>query len=208
MAILAGEQVTSHKEVRERGHAERLAPIVSEVLSDAGVTLRDVKQIAVTRGPGSFTGVRVGLAFARGLAVGRNLPVTGITTLQALACGLKGRTADKTVLVDARRGQVYGQVFSHDNLAKCDPFILATEEAAERLPSPGPLDVHHMAGTGVPLVYPDLAGEERWQGHQPDPVDIAYLAQVAPMSEVPPSALYLRAADAKPAKKILITEAL
>ncbi|MCI5044501.1 MAG: tRNA (adenosine(37)-N6)-threonylcarbamoyltransferase complex dimerization subunit type 1 TsaB [Aquisalinus sp.] len=200
-AILDDQQTLAKiMESRERGHAERLAPLVSEALQAANIGVVDLSRIVVTIGPGSFTGVRVGLAFARGLTVGRDLPVVGITTLQALAATYSSQVSEqKVVLIDARRGQVYGQIFDQSNEPRDAAFVLSPDEVRNSLPDLDKLAKHQLIGSGVPLVFPDLVEKEDWRAHQPDPVAIAQLGAKLPDMDVAPSAMYLRAADAKPA---------
>jgi tRNA threonylcarbamoyl adenosine modification protein YeaZ len=92
-----------------RGHAERLLPMIGELLREAGVTYADLDRIAVTTGPGSFTGVRVGVAAARALALALGIPAVGIGSLEALARPELQRHSEGTVVavLDARRGEVY-----------------------------------------------------------------------------------------------------
>jgi len=91
-----------------RGHAERLAPMVAEVLDEAGLTAKDIDKIAVCTGPGSFTGLRVALAFAKGFALPRKLPVVGIDALQITAEDIFRTDGEETSIVyrDIRRNQV------------------------------------------------------------------------------------------------------
>ena len=205
-AILCdGDVLACHSEPLAKGHAERLAPLVQTVLSEAQLTVRDIARIAVTIGPGSFTGVRVGLAFARGLAVTRPLPVTGFTSLEVLAASVSvHKEAVRGAVIDARRGQVYGQLFDGDALDPLtDPFVLEPEQARKRLEiEAGGRDLV-LTGTGVPLTFPEQAEDFDWASHQPDPVTLARLALTRTPSGTPPEALYLRAPDAKPARPIL-----
>ena len=91
-----------------RGHAERLAPMVAEVLAEAGLAAIDVDKIAVCTGPGSFTGLRVALAFAKGFALPRKLPVVGIDALRITAEDIAKTDNPETIIVyrDIRRGEV------------------------------------------------------------------------------------------------------
>jgi tRNA threonylcarbamoyladenosine biosynthesis protein TsaB len=106
-AVLDGEAVrASASELMQRGHQERLGPMVQQVMAEAGVAFGELDRIGVTVGPGSFTGVRVGLAFAKGLALALDIPLIGLGTLEALAASVEpeGRVA---AVIDAKRGQVY-----------------------------------------------------------------------------------------------------
>ena len=111
-ALLLGSQndgrVWLKTEAMEKGQAERLMPLISDLLAEAGVVLADVTAIGVGTGPGNFTGVRIAVAAARGLALGLGVPAIGVTRLEALAYGLQRPI---TVIEDARRGEVYVQRF-------------------------------------------------------------------------------------------------
>lgn len=92
----------------DKGQAERLIPLLEEVLAEGGIGWRDLAALAVGTGPGNFTGVRIAVAAARGLALGLGIPAVGITTLEALAFD---RREAVLVAQDARRGQAYVQAF-------------------------------------------------------------------------------------------------
>ena len=92
----------------DKGQAERLMPLLDELLAEAGLGWADLTAIAVGTGPGNFTGVRISVAAARGLALGLAIPAIGVTRLEALAHGLPRPV---TVIEDARRGEVYVQRF-------------------------------------------------------------------------------------------------
>ncbi|MGH7024255.1 MAG: tRNA (adenosine(37)-N6)-threonylcarbamoyltransferase complex dimerization subunit type 1 TsaB, partial [Caulobacteraceae bacterium] len=91
--ISDGVALASLSEPMARGHQERLGPMVREAMDQAGLRFSELDRIAVTVGPGSFTGLRVGLAFAKGLALALDIPCTGVGTLAALAAGAAGRRA-------------------------------------------------------------------------------------------------------------------
>ena len=104
VAVLDGERVlASAREVMARGHQERLAPMARDVMAEAGVTFERLDRIAVTVGPGSFTGLRVGIAFAKGLAFALDKPAVGLGTLEALAAQAPGLVFPA---IEARRGRV------------------------------------------------------------------------------------------------------
>nr|WP_284325723.1 tRNA (adenosine(37)-N6)-threonylcarbamoyltransferase complex dimerization subunit type 1 TsaB [Cypionkella aquatica] len=107
-ALLYGDRVWLKSESMEKGQAERLMPLVCELLAEAGVALGEVTAVAVGTGPGNFTGVRISVAAARGLALGLGVPAIGVTRLEAMAYGLPRPV---TVIEDARRGEVYVQRF-------------------------------------------------------------------------------------------------
>ena len=183
-AVLAGRV-----EPRSRGHQERLAPLVAEVMAEAGgVGFDQLDRIAVTIGPGSFTGLRVGLAFAKGLSAALSIPAVGVGSLEALAQPFSGRVL---AVLDAKRGQVYLQAFA-DGVAVSAPDALPLETAAARVAEFAP---EVMVGTGAPL----LAEMHRAARIEPldhaDPLAIAMVA--AARKPAPPRPLYLRAPDAK-----------
>jgi tRNA threonylcarbamoyladenosine biosynthesis protein TsaB len=132
VAVLDGERVLAvRSEPMTRGHQERIGVLAREVALEAGVTFSQLTRIAVTVGPGSFTGLRVGLAFAKGLATALSIPCVGINTLEALAAGAPGKGFVAAVL-DARMSQVYLQVFD-GGVALMAPDALDLGSAAARL---------------------------------------------------------------------------
>lgn len=187
----AGPRVVAHRtEVMTRGHQERLGALVREVMGAAGWTYDDLERVAVTTGPGSFTGLRVGLAFAQGMGVALNLPVTGLSTLAALARDAEARTCETVwALIDARRGQVYGQPF-RKGASLAEAAALDLETAARRMME---TDAVAVIGSGAGLI--DLEGVTAHICVAPSPEALASLAAEAPGGEARP--IYLRAPDAK-----------
>jgi tRNA threonylcarbamoyladenosine biosynthesis protein TsaB len=120
-ALYQGGFVASREHFGEKGHAEILLPQIEALLGEANCKITDVKKIVVTTGPGSFTGVRVGIAAARGLGLSLDCKLVGITSFEALAAAVMGSIDDNntvlnigqsfTAVIDARRGQVYFQSF-------------------------------------------------------------------------------------------------
>ena len=108
-------------------HSETLLPMIDTALKTCGLTTGDLDLYGVTAGPGSFTGLRIGLAAVKGLAFTKNTPCAGVSTLAALACGLTG---EGTVLaaLDARRGQIYGAAFDLATHARLTPDDAAPVE--------------------------------------------------------------------------------
>ncbi|MDZ4375405.1 MAG: tRNA (adenosine(37)-N6)-threonylcarbamoyltransferase complex dimerization subunit type 1 TsaB, partial [Phenylobacterium sp.] len=130
VAVLDGETVLAHhREVMARGHQERLAPMAQAAMAEAGRAFSDLDRIGVTVGPGSFTGLRVGVAFAKGLASAQGRPAVGVSTLEALAAGSPGLVA---AALDARRDQLYLQVFEAGQPLMA-PDVLAVGMAGARL---------------------------------------------------------------------------
>ncbi len=199
VAVVDGDQVlAARSEPMARGHQERLAPLAQAVMGEAGLAFAQLERVAVTVGPGSFTGLRVGLAFAKGLALALDIPCVGIGVLEALAASapLPGRSGFVAACVDARRGQLYLQAFSGGR-AIMAPDALEPEVAAARLAElwPGPPGL--LVGSGAPLAAGVLPGVESLLLEAPDPVAVARLGRAAPTPTAPPRPLYLRAPDAK-----------
>lgn len=190
VAVLDGERVlAARSEPMTRGHQERIGMIAREAATEAGVAFTDLDRIGVTVGPGSFTGLRVGLAFAKGLATALSVPCVGVTTLEAMAYGIDGFAA---AVLDARMGQVYIQVFA-DGVALMAPDALGVGEAAARLAelySGGPAT---LIGSGAPLLADALSGAKVLTPAAPDPVAIGRLAAARPAPTHSPRPLYLRA---------------
>ncbi len=108
-ALLLGDQVITRVDEMAKGQAEHLMPMLEEMLAAAGLGWRDLDAIGVGIGPGNFTGIRISVSAARGLALGLGKPAIGISTLQAQAFGLNGAVLS---CLDARRGRAYVQLFS------------------------------------------------------------------------------------------------
>jgi tRNA threonylcarbamoyladenosine biosynthesis protein TsaB len=184
-----------------RGHAEALMPLIAAVMSAAGVEFSELDRIAVTVGPGSFTGLRVGVAAARGIALATGKPAVGVTTLSALAAPLFEADDSKAVLaaIDARHDHVYMQLFGPGGQAVFAPR-LATVHEARLAAAASPTRIVGNAAKLIEAAWP--AGERR-------PLlvsavrapDIAWVARLgAAMEDVsgPVKPLYLREPDAQP----------
>ena len=186
-----------------RGHAERLMPMIGEALAEAGLTYADLGRIAVTTGPGSFTGTRIGVAAARGLALALGIPAVGVSVLDALIDAARGKESGLIVAaLDARRGEIYAkavtagsgkiiyeaQVTTAAALAQAieglngEPVTLTGSAAAE---------IARMLGeAGIVAAIAGQAGS----------ADIGTVAAMAALAKIglPPVPLYLRPPDAKP----------
>jgi tRNA threonylcarbamoyladenosine biosynthesis protein TsaB len=174
-----------------RGHQERLAPLVQETMAAAGVGFGELDRIGVTVGPGSFTGLRVGLAFAKGLGAALSIPVVGVGTLEALAAaGPEGVTF---AALDAKREQIYLQAFA-DGEPLMAPDALAVEVAAARVAELARGQVS-LVGSGAPRLAEVLPQARVIEAAFAAPSAVAALA--ARKAPVPPRPLYLRAPDAK-----------
>lgn len=179
-----------------RGHAEHLMGTVEAVMAQAGLGFEQLCGIAVTIGPGSFTGIRVGVAAARGFALARNLPVTGVTTLESLAVQALDEVAPTVpfaTVIAGGRGQLFMQHFSAEGAASDVPQAVAEDEIAQALRA----DVGLLVGNAA------LTASERLSDPLPTAIDrpvgdILAVARSAQRFAHPPSPLYLRGADAKP----------
>ena len=192
VAILDGDRVLgSRSEPMTRGHQERIAVLAREVAAEAGIKFADLTRIAVTVGPGSFTGLRVGLSFAKGLALALSIPCVGINSLEALAASADASGFVAGVL-DAKMGQVYLQVFDSGK-ALMAPDALEVSVAIARLAelhSGGPAT---LIGSGAPLVAEVLPDATVLTPAFADPIAIARLAAARPAPTHSPRPLYLRA---------------
>ena len=180
----------------QRGHAEALLPMLENVRTQAGLDYAAFDRLAVSIGPGSFAGVRVGLAAARGICVARNLPLVGVNTLELMAAAIAG-DAPIGVALDARNDQVYFQVFAK-GAALCPPALLTLAVAAAFVRELG--GALQLVGNGAAMLAMHCAGTVRTS--HPDLLpDAALLAGLAARREACPgdqvAPLYLRAPDAK-----------
>jgi tRNA threonylcarbamoyladenosine biosynthesis protein TsaB len=171
----------SASEAMQRGHQERLGPLAAEALADAGIRPRELTHLGVTLGPGSFTGLRVGLSFAKGLAVGLCLPLQGIGTLEALGHHPDLLGKRRVAVIDGGRGQIYVQAFDGE-----------TVEAPRAVTADGfDIDTDLLTGPGAPL----LAGRaEIFEQGWPVPEALAALTLKGGHDDLTP--LYMREADA------------
>ncbi|MFK8253600.1 tRNA (adenosine(37)-N6)-threonylcarbamoyltransferase complex dimerization subunit type 1 TsaB [Ancylobacter terrae] len=185
----------------ERGHAEELVPLVARVMDRAGCGFPDIAAFAVTVGPGSFTGLRVGLSAARGFGLATGRPVIGLTTLATLAAPLlAGDDAVPVVAaLDARHGNVYLQMFGAGGRVLVGARAVGAKEGARAVA----IGAVRLVGSGA------TALAENWPGGEaeplsvdsratPDPVWLARLASVADPASAKPRPLYLRGPDARP----------
>jgi tRNA threonylcarbamoyladenosine biosynthesis protein TsaB len=199
VAVTEGECVLAHRhELMDRGHAEALAPMVDEAMRDAKLDFASLDRLAVTTGPGTFTGQRVGLAFMRALRIALHRPLIGITTLAAMAEAAKAQMglARAIALHDARRDEVYLETGD-------EPEVLLFEDAMRTLRNIGGEAQIALAGTAAARACDALSKRFVLSTiRQPDALWVARLAASAPDTDTAPRPLYLRAPDAKlPAAK-------
>ena len=198
--VLDGVRTLAHRfEAMERGHAEALAPMVEEVMRQSGIAFADVERLAVTTGPGTFTGQRVGLAFMRGLRVALKRPLVGVTTLEAMcAAALDETKADHAAAIhDARRGEAYLAITSKTKVL-LPPTLVTLDTAASKISEIVPQASVALAGTAAQFIAETLGGRGiQTSIRQPNALWVARLAAAAPEPAEAPHPLYLRAPDAK-----------
>lgn len=178
----------------ERGHAEALPPMVAEVMAVSGLVLSQIDRIAVTTGPGTFTGVRIGLAFARGLGLARGIPVIGLDSLTAIAAN-ETRRGPLLVVSDARNDEIYAAAYDASLHPILRPHITSATAAAADMPSET-----LVLGTAAHAVIAASGRNDlvlSRAGSLPVAAHFARLAKDVAPGEMP-SPLYLRAPDAKP----------
>lgn len=185
----------------KRGHAEALVPLIAQVMAQSGVDYAALDRIAVTTGPGSFTGLRVGLSAARGIGLAADKPVVGLSTLAAYAAPLVSDNTGTPIIaaIDARHDHLYYQVIAGDGTTLLRPRVAPLDEVFDALEHGAP----RLVGNAAALLA------QRWPADAPPPLsvldapapDIAWVgwlgAAVSPGS-APARPFYLRAPDAKP----------
>jgi tRNA threonylcarbamoyladenosine biosynthesis protein TsaB len=184
-----------------RGHAEAIMPLIARVMDQAGIDFASLDRIAVTTGPGSFTGLRVGISAARGIALAAGKPAVGLSTLAGFAAPHIAQDDSSAVVaaIDARHEHVYLQVFGPGGKTVVAPRIAPLREAV-RAATASPARI---VGSGAELIV------ALWPNNEPPPVlveqldapDVGWIARLgaaAAEGQAPPKPLYLRAPDAQP----------
>lgn len=185
VAVLDEQKVWAFSQQEmERGHAEALMPMIEHVLKNAHVTLKDIQGIAVTLGPGSFTGIRVGLAAARAFALALGIKVYGVTCFEAWVYHL-GRPV--MVVLDTKRGDYYTQAFDEDGQAIGSASIQTGEELKKQLP-------FFAVGSAAEVLHEEI-GCDVIQTISPVAVSVGRVALSRLDKPLPPEPIYLREAD-------------
>ena len=160
----ASHLIAQESQPMKRGHAEALMPLIARVMKASGIAFTELDRIAATAGPGSFTGLRVGLSAARGIALAANKPVVGVTTLTAFAAPIVGEDSEHPVIsaIDARHDHVYFQVVAGDGSSLIKPKVAPIAEAldASRFGAP------HLVGNAAQILA------DRWPADAPPPVNV------------------------------------
>ncbi len=195
----AAPLIASQSHPMARGHAEALMPLVAAVMDEAQLDFADLDRIAVTTGPGSFTGLRVGIAAARGFGLAAAKPVVGLTTLAALAAPYiaEDDTIAVAAAIDARHDHVYLQVFGPGGRTLVAPCVVPRAQAAAAANEAAPLRVVGSAAQALAdsCAEPPLLVDAR---RAPDIGWVARLGAAATENLSPAKPLYLRAPDARP----------
>lgn len=180
----------------ERGHAEVLVPLIDRVMRGSGSDFADLSRVAVVVGPGSFTGIRVGVAAARAIGLATGADVVGVSSLAAFAAPHVGRPGILVSAIDARHGNVYVQSFDVAGATVSPASICSVRDAVRRLGS-SPITV---VGTGASMIAIEawsqgLSAEIVGDGLSPEIGFVARLGLLADPLDDPPRPLYLKAAD-------------
>ena len=194
--------IAAHEsQAMQRGHAEALMPLIARVMERARLDFAALDRIAVTTGPGSFTGLRVGIAAARGLGLAAGKPVVGLTTLAVYAAPLIAADDSLPVVatIDARHDHVYLQVFGGGGRTLVSPRLAPLHEALRAAAGGSPRLVGNAAEI-LAKAWPVGATppSEVAQSGAPDIDWVARLGAAAEETGTPPKPLYLRAPDAQP----------
>lgn len=180
-----------------KGHAEHLMAVVDEALAAAGKIYADLDRLAVSVGPGSFTGIRVGVSAARGLALGLNIPAVGVTTLEALAFQARQTNAGRNVMaaLDGGRGEIHAALYGPDGEEIATPAAIDLARACEVATRANAV----LVGTAADAIHA-AAGASLEIACRQATADIAVYALLGLTKEdtgTRPAPLYLRSADAK-----------
>jgi tRNA threonylcarbamoyladenosine biosynthesis protein TsaB len=179
VALIAGAQLHQRSEIAPRRHAELLLPMCEEVLAEAGLARRDVNVLAVGQGPGAFTGVRLAVSAAQGIALALGIPVVPVSSLAALAMQAPDDGAEILAVIDARMGEVYAGLFRRNGKG----VQIVGEEAVGRADALQlPSHALNVIGTGW-STYRDAIGQvlatpPRWAdgARYPQAADVARMA--------------------------------
>ncbi|MGI9373185.1 MAG: tRNA (adenosine(37)-N6)-threonylcarbamoyltransferase complex dimerization subunit type 1 TsaB [Hyphomicrobiales bacterium] len=192
----SGDRIFAERHVpMSRGHAESLHVLIGEAMEDAALGFGDLTQIAVTTGPGTFTGSRIGVAAARGFALTLDVPVIGISTLQAMACNVESANTSIMAALDAKRGQLYAALYD-TNISEILPAQAVNLENVGEI---APLDPFTVIGSGAALVSNIVPHAKQFLGDALPRASVwGRLAAEMPAPKSLPLPLYLRPPDAKP----------
>lgn len=183
-----------------RGHAEALMPMLQRVMDKAGLTFSDIDRVAVTTGPGSFTGLRVGIAAARGIALAADKPAVGLSTLSVYAAPHIAADDRFQVVaaIDARHAHVYLQVFSPGGRTLTTPRLAPLRDAVQAAAAAASCIVGSAAQAVAAALSETDASAAVDARAAPDIAWVARVGAVVPEDQSPLKPQYLRAPDAQP----------
>jgi tRNA threonylcarbamoyladenosine biosynthesis protein TsaB len=180
-----------------KGHAEHLTGVVDDAMRQAGVGFSELGRIVVSVGPGSFTGVRVGVAAARGYALALKVPAVGVTTLEAVAVEARSVAGSRTIMaaLDAGRGEINLAVYDGNGALRFGPMATTLQGAAAVATEHTPV----LVGSAAKIVAEEAHGKLE-VSKQGSTADIGVYARLGATKDIgdKPKPLYLRDADAKP----------
>ncbi|HZS63592.1 MAG TPA: tRNA (adenosine(37)-N6)-threonylcarbamoyltransferase complex dimerization subunit type 1 TsaB [Xanthobacteraceae bacterium] len=185
----------------ERGHAEALMPLIGRVMERANIEFAGLDRLAVTTGPGSFTGLRVGISAARAIALAAAKPAIGLSTLSCYAAPYIAQddSTPVAVAIDARHEQVYLQVFGTAGRTLVSPRIASIKESVRTVPW-GPVRIVGSSAKALAAAWPAGQPAPALIEQRPAP-DIDWVARLGAAAQdiyASPKPLYLRAPDAQP----------
>jgi len=140
-------------------HSETLLTVIDELLAACSLTIAQIDRLCVTHGPGSFTGLRIGAATAKGIAMAREIPCAGVSTLAAMAAAASELPGTLCCAMDARRLQVYTALY-RNGTRLCDDQAISIAELEQQLPTDSPV---FFCGDGAQLCYDNMAKRPHWQ---------------------------------------------
>lgn len=195
------EPVASESEPMERGHAEALLPLVERVITASGGGFAALDRVAVTVGPGSFTGIRIGLAAARSIALASKIEIVGVSTLAALAAPRVLQLSEGVIVaaIDARHGQVFAAAYGPEGRELFEPRRASPQEILGELKGAS----LEAVGSGAAMIVREARNLGVFarvvsEAAAPDIAFVARLGLLARPEEAPARPLYLKGADAKP----------
>jgi tRNA threonylcarbamoyladenosine biosynthesis protein TsaB len=201
-----GKMIAQESQLMKRGHAEALMPLIARVMKQSAVPFAALDRVAVTTGPGSFTGLRVGLSAARGIGLAASKPVVGLTTLSAYAAPVVSEAGEQPVIsaIDARHDHVYFQAVSGNGSSLIRPRVGPIDEALDA----ARFGAAHLVGNAAAIL------SQRWPADAlppfkvdtqgaPDIAWVAWLGAAVSPNTAPARPFYLRAPDAKLPKEAL-----
>lgn len=159
VALLIDDEIIVRSELAPRRHAELLLPMCDEVLGEAGLSRSAIDALAVGRGPGAFTGVRLAISAAQGIALGINRPIITVSSLAALALTAPNNGAITMAIIDARMGEIYAGSFVHDAHWLVRAHGVESVGAADKLELPS--DRANFVGSGWSTYHAELSARLR-----------------------------------------------